>query len=175
VERACRHCHESIAHDLTAGTASADDGVSCIRRDASRQEMRSYVCGQCHVEYMGAERAAAGASEDDGRVDAAERAPAQRAPRLFGVSVVFIVPAGPLHGLAQRHRIPGPEPVAPCDVAFDHRDLQSSARSHERDQRAARGVNDFRMKLQSIEMTFPIFNGGIIRILSDGHWLKAVR
>ena len=66
---ACIDCHDSQTMQLRvtrpafmAGirAAKAAQGVQNfdVNRDATRQEMRSYVCGQCHVEYYfkGAEK-----------------------------------------------------------------------------------------------------------------------
>jgi nitrite reductase (cytochrome c-552) len=59
---ACIDCHDSQTMQLRVTrpafmegikAAKASQGVANfdVNRDATRQEMRSYVCGQCHVEY----------------------------------------------------------------------------------------------------------------------------
>ncbi|HET8623467.1 MAG TPA: ammonia-forming cytochrome c nitrite reductase subunit c552 [Gemmatimonadales bacterium] len=59
---ACIDCHDPATMELRVTrpgflegirTLKASQGVRAydVNRDASRQEMRTYVCGQCHVEY----------------------------------------------------------------------------------------------------------------------------
>jgi nitrite reductase (cytochrome c-552) len=59
---ACIDCHDSETMQLRVTrpgfiegirTLRARDGIADydVNRDATRQEMRTYVCGQCHVEY----------------------------------------------------------------------------------------------------------------------------
>lgn len=66
---ACIDCHEPASMKLRITRPSFIEGIKALKasqgvadydvnRDASRQEMRSYVCGQCHVTYYfrGAEK-----------------------------------------------------------------------------------------------------------------------
>ncbi|MEQ1607311.1 MAG: ammonia-forming cytochrome c nitrite reductase subunit c552 [Pyrinomonadaceae bacterium] len=59
---ACIDCHDSQTMALRITRPAFMDGIKAykasqgvqnydVNRDATRQEMRSYVCGQCHVEY----------------------------------------------------------------------------------------------------------------------------
>lgn len=59
---ACIDCHDSETMGLRVTRPAFIEGMAAymagqgvadydVNRDASRQEMRSYVCGQCHVEY----------------------------------------------------------------------------------------------------------------------------
>lgn len=59
---ACIDCHDSQTMALRVTRPGFIEGIKVVKeaqghvdydvnRDASRQEMRSYVCGQCHVEY----------------------------------------------------------------------------------------------------------------------------
>ena len=59
---ACIDCHEPSSMQLRVTRPGFIEGISKIKaaeglanydvnRDATRQEMRAYVCGQCHVEY----------------------------------------------------------------------------------------------------------------------------
>lgn len=65
----CIDCHEPTSMRLRVTRPGFMEGISALRategvadfdvnRDASRQEMRTYVCAQCHVEYyfQGAEK-----------------------------------------------------------------------------------------------------------------------
>ena len=58
----CLDCHDSQTMQLRVTRPGFIEGIRLVKakegsqnydvnRDASRQEMRSYVCGQCHVEY----------------------------------------------------------------------------------------------------------------------------
>jgi nitrite reductase (cytochrome c-552) len=66
---ACIDCHDSQSMQLRVTRPGFLEGIKKVKagqgiagydvnRDASRQEMRAYVCGQCHVEYYfkGAEK-----------------------------------------------------------------------------------------------------------------------
>ena len=59
---ACIDCHDSQTMQLRVTRPAFMEGIRAVKasqgvqnfdvnRDATRQEMRSYVCGQCHVEY----------------------------------------------------------------------------------------------------------------------------
>jgi len=58
---ACLHCHASVIPTyrrigleqagIERWRESSAEQPYAPNRDASRQEMRSFVCGQCHVEY----------------------------------------------------------------------------------------------------------------------------
>lgn len=59
---ACIDCHEPETMELRVTRPAFIEGMAAykaglgvedydVNRDATRQEMRSYVCGQCHVEY----------------------------------------------------------------------------------------------------------------------------
>ena len=59
---ACIDCHEPSTMELRVTRPGFLEGIRALKasqgvedydvnRDASRQEMRTYVCGQCHVEY----------------------------------------------------------------------------------------------------------------------------
>jgi nitrite reductase (cytochrome c-552) len=59
---ACIDCHDPETMDLRITRPAFIEGMAALKagqgisdydvnRDATRQEMRSYVCGQCHVEY----------------------------------------------------------------------------------------------------------------------------
>lgn len=59
---ACIDCHDSQTMALRVTRPAFMEGIKLVKasqgvanfdvnRDATRQEMRSYVCGQCHVEY----------------------------------------------------------------------------------------------------------------------------
>jgi nitrite reductase (cytochrome c-552) len=59
---ACIDCHDSQTMQLRITRPGFLEGIAALKasqgvkdydvnRDATRQEMRSYVCGQCHVEY----------------------------------------------------------------------------------------------------------------------------
>lgn len=59
---ACIDCHNSTNMQLRVTRPAFMEGIKALKasqgiadydvnRDATRQEMRSYVCGQCHVEY----------------------------------------------------------------------------------------------------------------------------
>lgn len=59
---ACIDCHDSQTMQLRVTRPAFMEGIRAfkatqgvqnydVNRDASRQEMRTYVCGQCHVEY----------------------------------------------------------------------------------------------------------------------------
>jgi nitrite reductase (cytochrome c-552) len=59
---ACLDCHDSQSMQLRVTRPGFIEGIRLVKaaegkqdydvnRDATRQEMRSYVCGQCHVEY----------------------------------------------------------------------------------------------------------------------------
>lgn len=59
---ACIDCHDPETMDLTITRPAFMNGIAALKasqgtedydvnRDATRQEMRSYVCAQCHVEY----------------------------------------------------------------------------------------------------------------------------
>lgn len=59
---ACIDCHDPTTMQLRVTRPAFMEGIAKVKalegiedydvnRDASRQEMRSYVCGQCHVEY----------------------------------------------------------------------------------------------------------------------------
>lgn len=59
---ACIDCHEPSTMELRVTRPAFVEGMAAykasqgiegydVNRDATRQEMRSYVCGQCHVEY----------------------------------------------------------------------------------------------------------------------------
>ena len=59
---ACIDCHDSQTMQLRVTRPAFMEGIKALKasqgvanydvnRDASRQEMRTYVCGQCHVEY----------------------------------------------------------------------------------------------------------------------------
>lgn len=59
---ACIDCHDSASMQLRVTRPAFMEGIRVakaaqgvqnfdVNRDATRQEMRSYVCGQCHVEY----------------------------------------------------------------------------------------------------------------------------
>ncbi len=59
---ACIDCHEPATMELRVTRPGFLEGMTAykasqgvqdydVNRDASRQEMRTYVCGQCHVEY----------------------------------------------------------------------------------------------------------------------------
>lgn len=59
---ACIDCHDSQTMQLRVTRPAFMEGIRVVKasqgiqnfevnRDATRQEMRSYVCGQCHVEY----------------------------------------------------------------------------------------------------------------------------
>ena len=59
---ACIDCHDSQTMQLRVTRPAFMEGIRAakaaqgvqnfdVNRDATRQEMRSYVCGQCHVEY----------------------------------------------------------------------------------------------------------------------------
>lgn len=58
----CIDCHDSQSMQLRVTRPAFMEGIKALKasqgvanydvnRDASRQEMRTYVCGQCHVEY----------------------------------------------------------------------------------------------------------------------------
>ncbi len=66
---ACIDCHDAETMELRVTRPAFIEGMAAymagrgvadydVNRDATRQEMRSYVCGQCHVEYhfRGAEK-----------------------------------------------------------------------------------------------------------------------
>ena len=66
---ACIDCHDSLTMQLRVTRPAFVEGIQKVKavqgvadydvnRDATRQEMRAYVCGQCHVEYYfkGAEK-----------------------------------------------------------------------------------------------------------------------
>ena len=59
---ACIDCHDSQTMSLRVTRPAFMEGIKAVKasqgvqnydvnRDATRQEMRTYVCGQCHVEY----------------------------------------------------------------------------------------------------------------------------
>lgn len=59
---ACIDCHDPETMDLRITRPAFEQGIAALKategiedydvnRDATRQEMRSYVCAQCHVEY----------------------------------------------------------------------------------------------------------------------------
>jgi len=59
---ACIDCHDSATLQLRVTRPGFLEGIRLVKaaqgvgdydvnRDATRQEMRAYVCGQCHVEY----------------------------------------------------------------------------------------------------------------------------
>ncbi len=49
---ACIDCHDNKTMDLKAGRWTVKSGLKSLgREEFSRQEMRSIVCGQCHVTY----------------------------------------------------------------------------------------------------------------------------
>ena len=59
---ACIDCHDPASMQLRVTRPAFMEGIKAVKatqgvanydvnRDASRQEMRTYVCGQCHVEY----------------------------------------------------------------------------------------------------------------------------
>ena len=59
---ACIDCHDAQSMQLRVTRPAFMEGIKAVKasqgvqnydvnRDASRQEMRAYVCGQCHVEY----------------------------------------------------------------------------------------------------------------------------
>jgi nitrite reductase (cytochrome c-552) len=59
---ACIDCHDSQSMSLRVTRPAFMEGIKAVKasqgvqnydvnRDATRQEMRTYVCGQCHVEY----------------------------------------------------------------------------------------------------------------------------
>jgi nitrite reductase (cytochrome c-552) len=59
---ACIDCHDPSSMELRVTRPGFMKGIAALKakegiqdydvnRDASRQEMRSFVCGQCHVEY----------------------------------------------------------------------------------------------------------------------------
>ena len=59
---ACIDCHDSQSMQLRVTRPAFMEGIKAVKasqgvqnydvnRDATRQEMRTYVCGQCHVEY----------------------------------------------------------------------------------------------------------------------------
>jgi nitrite reductase (cytochrome c-552) len=59
---ACIDCHEASTMQLRVTRPAFMEGIKAVKasqgvanfdvnRDATRQEMRTYVCGQCHVEY----------------------------------------------------------------------------------------------------------------------------
>jgi len=59
---ACIDCHDAQSMQLRVTRPAFMEGIKAVKasqgaanydvnRDASRQEMRTYVCGQCHVEY----------------------------------------------------------------------------------------------------------------------------
>jgi formate-dependent nitrite reductase cytochrome c552 subunit len=49
--RARVNCHVMNPHGIKAFKAKQGVADFDPNRDATRQEMRAYVCGQCHVEY----------------------------------------------------------------------------------------------------------------------------
>ena len=59
---ACIDCHDPETMQLRITRPAFIEGIRAwkneqgitmydVNRDATRQEMRAYVCGQCHVEY----------------------------------------------------------------------------------------------------------------------------